>query len=111
MLTHDYPRVLDAGRFMEQLHRELAAGERVEVRYRARGEGYPTKRIFLASPAEAASQAALFGETCDVYTEAATRREHDGPRAGATRLWAPWDDLDAGGGHARRRTYPKKEAS
>jgi hypothetical protein len=110
-IHHANPRERDAELFMEQLHRELATEERVAVRFTAPDEGCTTKRIFLASPAESASQAALFGETHDVYTEAAARREHDGPRAGATPLWEPWDDLDAGGGHARRHSYPRKEAS
>ena len=99
MLTHDDPRLLDAGRFMDQLHRELATGKRAAVRFEASDEAGPTTRIFFASPAEAASQVALFGETYDVYTEAATRREHDGPRTGVS---------PRHGASSARRTHPEE---
>ena len=99
MLTHDDPRVLDVGRFLEQLHRELAAGERVEVRFGRPGEAGPAKRILLASIAVTAQHR----ETDDVYAKGGHTHEGRPSRHPAVgpRHWAS----------SARRIYPKKEAS
>jgi hypothetical protein len=102
MRIHDAnPLEQEAARFLGTLHYPLAATERVEVRYKEPGEGQPMCRRFVADPAEAARYAVRLGHDQEVYAGAATRLGEDGTKAGVSRLWALWADLDVKGSHTR----------
>jgi len=90
-----------AERYFGLLHPELAAAERIEVRYRPPGEDARMRRAFLADAREAARLAVRLGAENDVYAGAATRRGEDGTKEGVCRVTALWGDFDAKDGHTR----------
>jgi hypothetical protein len=87
--------------FFEQLFHQLAAEERIEVRYKLPGEGQSMHRRFYATPTEAARNAIRLGRDHEVYAGAALRLGKDGTKVGVTRLWALWADLDVKDGYTR----------
>jgi hypothetical protein len=58
-------------------------------------------RRFYADQAEAARYAIGPGRDHEVYAGAAPRLGEDGTKAGVSRLWALWADLDVKGSHTR----------
>jgi hypothetical protein len=58
-------------------------------------------RRFYAAPTEAARYAIGLGRDHEVYASAALRLGKDGTKAGVTRLWALWADLDVKDGYTR----------
>ena len=58
-------------------------------------------RWFYATPTEAAKNAIRLGRDHEVYAGAALRLGKDGTKAGVTRLWALWADLDIKDGFTR----------
>jgi hypothetical protein len=95
------PQEREAGLFFEQLYQQLAAEERIEVRYKLPGEGQPMHRRFYADQAEATRFAIELAREHEVYAGVAPRLREDGTKAGVSRLWSLWADLDAKGGHTR----------
>jgi hypothetical protein len=99
---HDVnPQQQHAELFFAQLFHQLAAEERIEVRSKLPGEGQPMRRTFYADPKVAAENAIMLGRREEVYAGVAPRLGEDGTKAGVTRLWALWVDLDVKGSHTR----------
>jgi hypothetical protein len=91
--------------FFQQLFHQLAAEERVEVRTKLPGEDQPMRRAFYADPKVAARYAIGLGRDHEVYAGAAPRLGKDGSKAGVSRLWALWADLDKKDGYTRESRF------
>lgn len=87
---------------MDLLHPELAAEERIEVRYRKVNGGGSMHQEFFSTTKEAADKAITLGQTSDVYMGVATRLGEDGTKSGVSRIWAPWGDFDLKGSYTRK---------
>ena len=101
MITEDNASVQPTELYFEMLHPELGADQRIEVRYKAPGDGCPMRQVFVATTREAATHAASRGGTHDVYAGVATRLGKDGTKKGVCRTSALWADLDVKEGHTR----------
>jgi len=98
-LQEGNPLTWAAERYFALLHHELAAGERIEVRYRSAGEDGRWRRAFLTGGSEAARHAIRLAENNDVYAGVAARHGEDGTKKGVCRVSALWADYDIEGGH------------
>ena len=100
-LQEGNPLTRAAERYFGQLHPELAAGERIEVRHRPPSPDGRMRRAFFADAREAARLAVRLGAENDVYVGVAARHGEDGTKKGVCRMAAVWADLDAKDGHTR----------
>ncbi len=92
-----------AKQYMDLLHHELAAEERIEVRYREANGSGSMRQQFLSTVEEAVDAAIRFAQTSDVYVGVAPRRGEDGTKSGVSRIPALWADLDLKGDYTRQR--------
>ncbi|MDQ3508818.1 MAG: primase alpha helix C-terminal domain-containing protein [Actinomycetota bacterium] len=92
-----------AKQYMDLLHHELAAEERIEIRYRGiNGGDNSMRQEFFSITVESASRAVDLGQTAEVYMGVATRLGEDGTKSGVIRTWALWGDFDLKGSYTRK---------